>query len=230
MDKFGEIQVELQEILGSDKTVAQSAWVSSLSKEKRENRSDEDVKRVVEFLAEHKHGTPFESVVFRFWLRLPIFTHRQFIKHRLQSENSISGRYRTMPSDYYNIPRDVSEILTKAGCEESQEEYKEAIEACYNSYMASLFSIKNAEKAGIITNEEFKRAREILRGQLPTCGMTESITTMNLRSFANFYKLRSKPDAQKEIQLIANAMLSVIKDNNSIPVAIAALEKNKWQI
>jgi thymidylate synthase (FAD) len=230
MDKPGIIQVELQDIMASDRRIAESAWVSSTDKNKRENRTDEEVKRVIEFLAEHKHGTPFESVVFRFWIRLPIYTHRQLIKHRLQSENSISGRYRSMPSDYYQMPEDVQAIVTKAGCQEVIEEYKDAIEASYNSYMASLYSLKEAEKDKIITNDEFKRAREIIRGQLPVAGMTECITTMNLRAWCNFYKQRSKPDAQPEIQQVAKLMYEAIKASGKLPIALEALEKQGWSI
>lgn len=226
----GKIQVELQSSFGTDRDIANAAWTSSMDKAKKEARTDADVERIVKMLGDSGHSTPFESVVLRFWIRMPIFTDRQFMTHRMQSSNGLSGRYRTMPDDYFTIPDDVSEILRKAGCEDAGEEYKEACEASYNAYMAGLFALKNAEKEKIISNEEFKRAREILRGQLPVSGMTERTTVMNLRSFANFYKLRSKSDAQPEIQIVANLMLEAIKQSGNIPVALESLEKNKWQI
>ncbi len=226
----GKIQVELQAIYGTDRDIAESAWTSSLDKAKKEARTDEDIKRIVEMLADKGHSVPFESINFRFWIRMPIFVDRQFQTHRIQSSSGLSGRYRTMPDDYFSIPEDVSAILRKAGCEEAEEEYFDACESAYNGYMASLFSLKNAEKDKFITNDEFKRAREILRGQLPVCGMTERTTVMNLRSFANFYKLRSKSDAQPEIQLVAKLMLEAIKASGKIPVALESLEKNSWQI
>lgn len=229
-NKFGIIQVELQSSFGGDRQIAESAWVSSTERTRRENKTDAEVERVVNFLAEHSHGTPFESVVFRFWMRVPIFTHRQIIKHRLQTENSLSGRYRTMPSDHYKIPEDVQEIAKKAGCSDLVDEYNDSVNASYNSYMASLYELKEAEKKNIISNDEFKRAREIIRGQLPVAGMTECISIMNLRAFANFYKLRSKPNAQPEIQQVAKLMLEEIKKANIAPIAISSLEKNGWVI
>jgi len=230
MSKFGIIQVELQDVMGTDRQIAEAAWTSSLDKQKAEARTDADVERIVKMLAEKGHSVPFESVVFRFWMRVPIFTDRQIITHRIASHSGLSGRYRTMPDDYYQLPQDVIDIAAKAGADTLVEEYADSIETSYNSYMASLFALKNAEKEKTITNDEFKRAREVLRGQLPTAGMTERTTVMNLRSWANFYKLRSKPDAQPEIQQVAKLMYEQIKASGKIPVALEALEKHNWTI
>ena len=89
---------------------------------------------------------------------------------------------------------------------------------------------KEFEKNNIITNAELKRAREFYRGMLPQHNMTERVTTMNLRSFANFIKLRLKPEAQPEIQEVAKLMLTVVKQSNACPIAIEWLEKNEWSL
>jgi thymidylate synthase ThyX len=72
-----QICVELQEAMGSDRSVANSAWTSSFDKNKRDIKTDEQVADLVKRLALEGHSTPFESVVFRFWLRIPIFVDRQ---------------------------------------------------------------------------------------------------------------------------------------------------------
>jgi thymidylate synthase ThyX len=60
--------------------------------------------------------------------------------------------------------------------------------------------------------------------------MTERVTVMNLRSFSNYYKLRSKSDAQPEIRQIAELMLESIIEKNICPIAIKALSDNNWSI
>jgi thymidylate synthase ThyX len=164
--------------------------------------------------------------------------------HRIATHNGLSGRYRTMPTDYFDLPDDVDTILAKADKlpnhfptpENPNTEwdmfsaYYESCERATHNYKLSVEKLKLAEKQQIITNAEFKRAREIIRGQLPTAGMTERLTVMNLRSFANYQKLRNSSHAQPEIRDVAQKMLEQVKQANICPVALAALEASGWQI
>ena len=236
---MSKILVELQEHMGSDRSIANAAWTSSFDKEKREARTNEQVTSIVNRLADEGHSTPFESVILRFWIRHPIFVDRQHMTHRIASHNGLSGRYRTMPTDYFDIPDDVMAILDLASkapnpCEDPHfhmtEAYYDSCETAVNNYKLSIIQLKSAEKLGLITNEQFKRAREILRGQLPTAGFTERTSIFNLRSFANYRRLRGKSNAQKEIQIVSDIMLKEVKDANICPVAITALERNGWRI
>lgn len=233
---MSEIKVELQETLGSDRMIAEAAWTSSLTDEKKDLKTEADVKRVVNMLADLKHSTPFESVVFRFWLRLPIAIDRQHMTHRIASHSGMSGRYRTMPDDWYGVPQDVKDILSKF--QPKQIIPLESFEVQYNIYCKwanrlyndSIKRLKYEEKNGVISNLEFKRVREFFRGVLPQHNMTERVTLMNLRSFSNYYKLRSKSDAQVEMQIISKSMLEEIKKKNICPIALEALERNNWSI
>lgn len=51
---------------GDMRSIANSAWISTISDAKAKTRTDEDVDRVVCFLAEHLHTSPFESVTLSF--------------------------------------------------------------------------------------------------------------------------------------------------------------------
>lgn len=146
------------------------------------------------------------------------------------SHNGLSGRYRTLPNDWYNLPNDVTEILKKAKCEPVGDEYLEVCDRAYSSYSSAIKDLKETEKNGIITNAEYKRAREVLRGMLPTSGMTERTTILNLRSFANFQKQRNSDHAQPEIRYIAQEMLRLVEEANICPVAIQALKEQGWDI
>lgn len=49
-------------ITGDMRMIANSAWISTTDEIKTKNRTDEDVSRVVRFLAKNMHTSPFESV------------------------------------------------------------------------------------------------------------------------------------------------------------------------
>lgn len=226
---MSQIKVELQEFMGSDRSIAEAAWTSSLTYQGKEKRTAEDVTRVVNMLANDRHSTPFESVVLRFWIKMPIQTDRQHMTHRIASHNGMSGRYRTMPSEFLDMPEDVISILDKVDTS-AFEEYGFLCSRANEWFQDTVASLKYAEKNGTISNPELKRAREFIRGVLPQNNMTERITIFNLRSFANYMKLRNSAHAQPEIQEIARQMLEAVKVAGIAPEAIAALEKNGWNI
>lgn len=226
-----QIKVELQDSMGSDRSIADAAWTSSLDYQKKQTRTDEDVKRVVNMLADHKHSTPFESVVLRFWIKMPIQTDRQHMTHRIASHNGMSGRYRTMPDEFLNVPDDVEEILSlDDSLRQVNLEYLELCIEANHWYGSLLEQLKRLEKKGSISNLDYKRCREFFRGVLPQNNMTERVTVMNLRSFANYMKLRGSEHAQPEIREVAKQMLEAVKASGICPIAIEALERNNWNI
>lgn len=228
---MNQIKVELQETLGNDRQIAEAAWTSSTDYQKKKQRTDEDVKRIINMLADLKHSVPFESVVLRFWMKILISTDRQLMTHRIASHSGMSGRYRTMPNEYLEISKDIEIILDLIPSNRDYFQlYYEICESSNNYYNLLLNDAKEAKKHGRISNDEYKRIREFYRGILPQHNMTERVSIFNLRSFANFVKLRTKEDAQPEIRYLANEMLKQVKEKNIAPLAIEALERNKWII
>jgi flavin-dependent thymidylate synthase len=231
---MSQIKVELLDFFGTDRSICESAWVSTYDRYKATTKTDQDVENLVKRLAQDGHGVPFESVVLRFWIRMPIATDRQFQTHRLQSSNGLSGRYRTVPSEYLNMQQDVVDIMDRFMDEYSkynyEDEYNMICEQANWFYKDLIKQAKQAETEQKITNKEYKRLREFFRGMLPQHNMTERMSTMNLRSFANFQKLRNSPNAQEEIQEVSRLMLQEVKNKNVSPLAISELEKLKWII
>lgn len=227
-----QIIVELQETMGSDLSIANAAWTSTYDKDKREIKytDQEKINSLVRRLILDGHGTPIESVVFRFWIKLPIFVDRQHMTHRIASHNGLSGRYRTMPDEYYSLPKDVYDILEKGRLLVLKEKYNSVCSMAYEYYNSAISMLKQSELDGTISNAEFKRAREIMRSQLPVAGMTERTTIMNLRSFANYQKQRNSDYAQPEIKKVAQLMLQEVKKSNVCPVALSTLEEINWKI
>lgn len=238
---MSEIKVELLGFFGNDRQIAESAWTSSMTKSKKDGRTDVDVERVIIQMAAEGHGTPFESVIFKFWIKLPTSTDRQHVTHRIASHNGMSARYRTMPEEWFPIPQDVLDILnrfTVLGDIPKGAPYGEYIKGAYDDifrqafdlYKSTLKYLREVEAMGQLTNPEYKRCREILRNMIPVGNMTERTTIMNLRSFANYQRQRNSEHAQKEIREIAQQMLRLVQEANICPIALRELEKNGWRI
>lgn len=235
---MSQIRVELQESMGSDRSIAEAAWTSSSDFQGKQKKTDEQVMSVVNMLADSGHSTPFESVIFRFWIKMPIQTDRQHMTHRIASHNGMSGRYRTMPNEWLDVPTDVTNIIHKLrptpdipyALEDFVGTYNKLCNWVNSSYRTMLEELKEKEKLGAISNTEYKRCREFFRGMLPQNNMTERVTVMNLRSFANYQKLRNSEHAQPEIRQVAQLMLDAVEANNPCPTALYALKRNNWQI
>lgn len=227
-----QIRVQLQETMGSDESIANAAWTSTYDKDVRDSKyNDKDkVNKLIRRLILEKHGTPIESVIFRFWIRMPIFTDRQHVTHRIASHSGLSGRYRTMPIDFYEIPNDVNEILDSADLNYFKDAYYAICDNSYAIYNEFINRLKEVEIEGVIDNAQYKRAREVFRGILPISGMTERTTIMNLRSFANYQKQRNSDHAQPEIKRVAELMLEEVENSNICPVAISTLKEVGWEI
>lgn len=234
----GKILVELQEHMGSDASIANAAWTSTYDKDRREDKYDdtEKVAAIVPRLITDGHGTPIESVIMRFWIRMPIMTDRQHMTHRIASHNGLSGRYRTLPDDWFSMPQDVVDILNRLnpnphGATPSMKiNYDSICQQAYSFYNEQLRELKLQEKWGKITNAEFKRMREVIRGVLPVAGMIERTTIFNLRSFANYQRQRNSDHAQPEIRKVAELMLKEVKQAGVAPIAISTLESIGWRI
>lgn len=55
-------------VTGDERDIANSAWVSTINEIKAQEKSYEEVVRVVKFLVEHHHTSPFESVTISMYL------------------------------------------------------------------------------------------------------------------------------------------------------------------
>lgn len=94
--------IEIIDHIGSDLTVVNSARVSF---GKRKSQYDENDRKLVKYLAKHKHWSPFRHLVVQFHIKAPEFVMRQWYKHVVGIEtsssyptkdhawNEISGRY-----------------------------------------------------------------------------------------------------------------------------------------
>jgi flavin-dependent thymidylate synthase len=186
---------------GSDEIIACSAWTSTsrdLSEEKR-NR----IENLINMLWSNGHETPFEKGVVHFLVNTDIATHIHLLKHRISSINAESARYKELKEDKYYIPYDWPiEWIDKLEDYTSQglKLYHECVESLTNSY-------------GI----DRKRAKESARFFRTYNTQIEADVMFNMRSFANFLKLRDNDNAQKEIQDVAKQMAHAVKSIENRP-------------
>jgi thymidylate synthase (FAD) len=185
-----ENTVELIEIAGSDEDAAAAAWVSTTTEVDDEKRKR--IPALIDMLMRNGHWSPFENAGWlKFKLTLDNASHIQLLRHRHQSINVESARYKEYRVDKYYIPEDWNE--------EWRGLLDSAAQSCFKLYHRA---IEELVDSGL----DRRRAKETARYFLPQCIQLECIVSMNFRAFLHFLSLRHSPDSQKEIYEIASKM------------------------
>src|SRR6056297_1229681 len=89
--------IELIDFMGSDLRAVEAARVSFQRGLTNEDRD----KKLIDYLMENGHESPFEHIVFTFKVKAPMFVARQWFRHRISSFNEISGRYSIIKHEFY---------------------------------------------------------------------------------------------------------------------------------
>lgn len=157
------------------------------------------------------------------------------------TQNELSGRYRTIPDRPYGLPKDVAEILEKtdeASHPKEQDtrltaewfaiDFVETLDAQHQVYQSWLEELRKGEKLGAITNAEYKRAREVLRGMLGTAFLTDMRIVMNANAFEHIINQRLAREAQLESRVVAYHMVKLAQPVAPIMVD-EMIKANGWQ-
>jgi thymidylate synthase ThyX len=106
-------KVELIGYYGGDLEHALSAWTST-SRDLTDGKRNR-IPKLLKYLAENKHHTPFEKSTLHFLVNADIASHIHVLKHRIAvAVNTESARYRELKEDKYYIPTDWSDRAKKA--------------------------------------------------------------------------------------------------------------------
>ena len=199
------MKVELLEIFGNDDMVANAARVS-FGKE-ASNYTVEQNEKLIKYLAEHGHTSPFRHPQIQYRITCPIFVERQLFKHQVGlTANSISGRYVDFQDNYYRIDDfRLQSKSSKQGSDGNLElnDNDKAEIIMYNHIHNSKTAYQELLKLGV--------AKEQARALLPLCLETTFIWTGSLLAYINFWKLRITRDTQIETMHIAQDMLHELK-------------------
>jgi thymidylate synthase (FAD) len=208
--------VRLVDSMGTDLSVVRAARVS-YDAAWRPGENEESNTRLIKYLWTHKHTTPFESVGFTFEVKAPIFVLRQWHRHRTQSYNELSARYRPLPDEFYVPDAAVVGVQSKTNKqgraaggdpalrEEQIEAYREACQRAFALYR------------GLLACEW---PRELARLILPVSVYSSMLVTMNLLNLLRFLTLRCAPDAQWEIQQYANALADLAESVTPVCIRV----------
>jgi len=200
------MKVELIETFGNDAMVALAARVSY--DKQAQDYTEEQNNRLLSYLANNNHWSPFSHPRIQFRLEVPIYVERQLIKTQAGVEyNSISGRYVDF-SDTYSLIKEwrLQSKNSKQGSAEPLDFYGQ--EACNIIEYSVKEFCQNAYKQLINLGVSKEQARTIL----PLNLNTTLIWTGSLYSFIRLCKQRIKPDAQIETREVVEEMLRQVKE------------------
>jgi len=213
-------KVELLGYYGSDETIACSAWTST-----SRNLTDEKKARIpslIEMLWVNGHETPFEKGVVHFLVDTDIASHIHLLKHRVSSLNAESARYKELKEDKYFLPEDWNNIDVSLDWDNAKDEhgfhlgvpFKCAEIKDWNDMLGWYTRLGNFLYHSAVKDLEpvlgRKRAKESARFFKTYNSQIQADVMFNMRSFANFIKLRNSQHAQKEIREIAQKMWDLV--------------------
>jgi len=207
--------VELLHVMGDDLMVVNAARVS-FAKVSTEFK-DQDAK-LVNYLAKHQHVSPFFHPQAQFRIKMPIFVAREWYRHQIGfARNEVSRRYVDTPPECW-IP-DSSDLRQrdpkiKQGSKDTPVENSNFLHGAIAYQVRESIALYEQ-----LLDQEV--APEIARTVLPQSMYTEFIETGSLAAYARLYKLRTSPDAQREIQKYAQMIGDEL--SKKFPVSWAAL-------
>ena len=198
--------VELLGYYGSDEIIACSAWTST-SRE-LDDKKRMRIPKLIDMLWSNGHETPFEKGIVHFLVNTDIASHIHLLKHRISSLNAESARYKELKEDKYYIPEDWNDIKRERNTHQGKvvESWASILEG-YTREGNNLYHQCIADLEPVLGR---KRAKESARFFKTYNSQIQADIMFNMRSFANFIKLRNSEHAQVEIREIAQQMWDLV--------------------
>jgi len=204
------MNVTLLNFMGNDLTVVNAARVSFHKRSIKFNENDE---KLIKYLSEHNHWSPFAHCQVSFHIKAPIFVARQLVKHTVGlTWNEMSRRYVTNDIEFYYPDHDQ---WRKSHPDKKQGSYEnEFVENVNNDYIRLM-----GQQCLTLYNYliDIGVCAEQSRMILPLNLMTEWYWTGSLMAFARVCKLRCESDAQLETKFICDKISNEM--NKLFPVS-----------
>lgn len=170
--------------------------------------------KLLKYLWEHKHHTPFEMAGMTIEVQAPIFVFREWHRHRTQSFNEMSARYTPLPAIDY-VPT-VERLMINAGGTNKQagtivgseqlnkENADQFVRELRGHYAALQDAYEYALSVGV--------PKELARLMLPVGRYSRMRASANLRNWLGFLTLRMDAAAQWEIRQYAEAVGKLVAE------------------
>jgi|CXWL01.1.fsa_nt_gi thymidylate synthase (FAD) len=207
--------IELIESWGSDERIVESARMSTNKGFQgwgtKDTPGDE---KLLCYLWEHKHATPFEMAGATFEVQAPLIVFREWHRHRTQSYNELSARYTPMPDRNYlpsmdRLMQNASGSNKQAGtvpdaAQLTGDAAARWLEGLCQHYLDAETLYQEGLKAGV--------PKELARLVIPVGRYSRMRASANLRNWLGFLTLRLDPHAQYEIRVYAQALSGLLRD------------------
>jgi thymidylate synthase (FAD) len=164
--------------------------------------------KLLRYLYENRHDTPFEMAGMIVEVRAPIFVFREWHRHRVPwSYNEASARYAPLPAlDYVPTPermmRGGGHLTKQAASGEGAEPLTETSAERWAKRLRDLQTdLENHYQKGL----QIGVPKELARLAMTVGRFSTMRASANLRGWLHFLGLRDAPNAQEEIRVYAQA-------------------------
>ena len=210
-----DLNVSCIQQIGSDAAIAAAARVSTSGVT---SASSDGMDGLINYLLQHRHGSPFEHGSLTVAIEAPIFVAREFMRHRVGwSYSEASARYMDMEPEFY-VPSEERPLAPMGSSARpvfaalGREPYIEGVKTLTKSYENAYSDYEYLLDLGW--------AREVARAVLGTGVYTSWYATANPRSIMHFLSLRTHEEKatfvsypQWEIERVARSIERVFAEH-----------------
>lgn len=213
--------------VGDDKMIANAARVS-FGQDNTKPLTPRD-KKLIKYLVEHKHTSPFEHNSITFLFEVPMFVRSQHMRHRTWAYNEISRRYTDVDLRFYEPKKFRTQHESNRQASNENELIDPTITPRFaDTYIKSSDAIRDFHNHSLdLFNHLIDKGvcREQARGVLPQNLYAKYYGTVNLSNLIKFIDLRTHEGAQWEIQKVAEACLEIA--TNIWPYSVGAYRDSR---
>jgi thymidylate synthase (FAD) len=211
-DKESEWEYDTKQVMDEDEF---GKWLGSSTEKiihssKRLSSKD---KKLINYLAKHKHHSPFNHAFLSFRIKAPIFVARQLVKHKFLPWNEVSRRYVDDEPEFYfpdywrakaeNVKQGSSDERCEVAYEQDDLVQMSVVDWAEAHVADSLIHYRQLMNAGVCPEQ----ARMVL----PQNTMTEWYWSGTLGAFLDMLVLRLDNHTQKETREVAKLIANEVK-------------------
>lgn len=219
-DKVGYISpsacVTLIDVMGSDARVVNAARVSFNKWICEDVPLEEKDKKLIAYLAEHEHNSPFCHPMVCLRIKMPLFVAREWYRHTVGfTRNEVSRRYVDGPVECFlpQLARERSPKLKQGSASDPVSTNVFCLSLLENTMTHCVNTYRSLLGHGVCP--------ELARTVLPQSMMTEFIETASLSAYARLCSQRLTSSAQLEIREYAKEIDKLMR--KEFPVSWATL-------
>jgi len=224
----GKSQLVLVDSMGNSLSVVNDARQSFASRSAEWTEKDG---KLLRYLAREHHTSPFRGVVFKWFVKAPLFVARQWWKHTVAS-TYVDDQLGWNEKSFRYCSAEDAEFYTPIVFMRQSESNRQASDGPLTSAAQDRASIFYREALGTsrAAYEELVAmgvSKEQARAVLPSAMYTSFVWTCSLQALFHFIGLRKGTGAQGEIIAYADALLEL--GNAVAPEAFEAFASNNYQ-